>query len=47
MQQLVLAIQPHDGKVIWKSEVGALRQTQSEQVVGLQSRAAGPAAVGL
>ena len=26
MQQLVLAIQPHDGKVIWKSEVGALRQ---------------------
>jgi outer membrane protein assembly factor BamB len=25
MQQLVLAIQPHDGKVIWKSEVGAMR----------------------
>jgi outer membrane protein assembly factor BamB len=26
MQQLVLAIQPHDGKVIWKSAVGAVRQ---------------------
>jgi len=26
MQQLVLAVQPHDGKVIWKSEVGTLRQ---------------------
>jgi outer membrane protein assembly factor BamB len=26
MQQLVLAIQPHDGKVIWKSQVGSLRQ---------------------
>ncbi len=26
MQQLVLALQPHDGKVIWKSEVGLLRQ---------------------
>jgi outer membrane protein assembly factor BamB/tetratricopeptide (TPR) repeat protein len=26
MQQLVLSIQPHDGKVIWKSEVGVLRQ---------------------
>jgi outer membrane protein assembly factor BamB len=26
MQQLVLALQPHDGKVIWKSAVGALRQ---------------------
>jgi outer membrane protein assembly factor BamB/tetratricopeptide (TPR) repeat protein len=26
MQQLVLALQPHDGKVIWKSAIGALRQ---------------------
>jgi outer membrane protein assembly factor BamB len=26
MDQLVLAIQPHDGKVIWKAEVGTLRQ---------------------
>ena len=26
MQQQVLAIQPHDGKVIWKAEVGTLRQ---------------------
>ncbi len=26
MVQLALAIQPHDGKVIWKAEVGALRQ---------------------
>ena len=26
LQQLVLALQPHDGKVIWKSAVGALRQ---------------------
>jgi outer membrane protein assembly factor BamB len=26
MQQLVVALQPHDGKVIWKAEVGALRQ---------------------
>jgi hypothetical protein len=26
MQQQVLAIQPHDGKVLWKVEVGTLRQ---------------------
>jgi outer membrane protein assembly factor BamB len=25
-QQVVLAIQPHDGKVLWKSEVGLIRQ---------------------
>jgi outer membrane protein assembly factor BamB len=25
-QQLVLAIQPHDGKVIWKTEIGTFRQ---------------------
>ncbi|MFI5456571.1 MAG: PQQ-binding-like beta-propeller repeat protein [Isosphaerales bacterium] len=25
-QQLVLAIQPHDGKVLWKSEIGTFRQ---------------------
>jgi outer membrane protein assembly factor BamB len=31
MQQLVLAIQPHDGKVIWKSEVGALRQNNQNR----------------
>lgn len=28
LQQVVLAIQPHDGKMIWKSEVGAFRQGQ-------------------
>jgi outer membrane protein assembly factor BamB len=27
-QQLVLAIQPHDGKVLWKTEVGTFRQGQ-------------------
>ncbi len=27
-QQFVLAIQPHDGKVLWKSEVGTFRQGQ-------------------
>jgi outer membrane protein assembly factor BamB len=27
-QQLVLAIQPHDGKVLWKSEIGSFRQNQ-------------------
>ena len=26
MQQFVLAIQPHDGKVLWKTEVGTFRQ---------------------
>jgi outer membrane protein assembly factor BamB len=31
MQQLVLAVQPHDGKVIWKSEIGALRQDNRYQ----------------
>ena len=25
-QQLVLAIQPHDGKILWKSEIGSFRQ---------------------
>ncbi len=25
-QQLVLAIQPHDGKVLWKTEIGSFRQ---------------------
>jgi outer membrane protein assembly factor BamB len=28
LQQLVLAIQPHDGKVIWKAEIGAFREGQ-------------------
>lgn len=28
LQQVVLAIQPHDGKLIWKSEIGAFRQGQ-------------------
>jgi outer membrane protein assembly factor BamB len=27
-QQFVLAIQPHDGKVLWKTEVGAFREGQ-------------------
>ena len=27
-QQFVLAIQPHDGKVLWKTEVGTFRQGQ-------------------
>ncbi len=27
-QQVVLAIQPHDGKVLWKTEVASLRQGQ-------------------
>jgi outer membrane protein assembly factor BamB len=27
-QQLVLAIQPHDGKILWKTEVGTFRQGQ-------------------
>jgi outer membrane protein assembly factor BamB len=27
-QQFVLAIQPHDGKVIWKTEIGTFRQGQ-------------------
>jgi outer membrane protein assembly factor BamB len=27
-QQVVLAIQPHDGKLLWKSEVGVFRQAQ-------------------
>ena len=27
-QQLVLAIQPHDGKLIWKTEIGMFRQGQ-------------------
>ena len=27
-QQLVLAIQPHDGKVLWKTEIGSFRQNQ-------------------
>jgi outer membrane protein assembly factor BamB len=27
-QQFVLAIQPHDGKVLWKTEVGTFRQAQ-------------------
>jgi outer membrane protein assembly factor BamB len=27
-QQLVLAIQPHDGKLIWKTEIGTFRQGQ-------------------
>ncbi len=27
-QQVVLAIQPHDGKVLWKTEVGTFRQQQ-------------------
>jgi outer membrane protein assembly factor BamB len=27
-QQLVLAIQPHDGKVVWKAEVGTYREGQ-------------------
>ncbi len=27
-QQLVLAIQPHDGRLLWKSEVGVFRQGQ-------------------
>jgi outer membrane protein assembly factor BamB len=31
MQQLVLAMQPHDGKVIWKSEVGSLRQNNQNR----------------
>ena len=35
MQQLVLAIQPHDGKVIWKSEVGALRQDNRNRWWGM------------
>jgi outer membrane protein assembly factor BamB len=28
-QQFVLAIQPHDGKLLWKTEVGTFRQGQS------------------
>ena len=28
-QQLVLAIQPHDGKILWKTEVGTFRQGSS------------------
>src|SRR5262249_45608340 len=28
MQQVVLAIQPHDGKLLWKAEVGTFRQGQ-------------------
>jgi outer membrane protein assembly factor BamB len=27
-QQMVLAIQPHDGKLLWKSEIGVFRQAQ-------------------
>src|SRR5262249_55400989 len=27
-QQLVLAIQPHDGKILWKTEIGTFRQGQ-------------------
>ena len=48
MQQLVLAIQPHDGKVIWKSEVGRTAARQSLPVVGLRrQQSRGPAAAGL
>jgi outer membrane protein assembly factor BamB len=38
MQQLVLAIQPHDGKVIWKSEVGSLRQDNRNRWWGWGNR---------
>ncbi len=38
MQQLVLAIQPHDGKVIWKSEVGSLRADNNNRWWGWGNR---------
>ena len=33
-QQIVLAIQPHDGKVLWKTEVGTFRQGQQYYYYG-------------
>ena len=47
MQQLVLAIQPHDGKVIWKSEVGSLRQDNAIGGGARQPAGGRPAAAGL
>jgi outer membrane protein assembly factor BamB len=40
MQQLVLAIQPHDGKVIWKAEVGLLRQDNRNRWWGYNNQQA-------
>ena len=39
-QQFVLAIQPHDGKLLWKTEVGLFRQGQQRNVL-LPIRSAG------
>ena len=41
-QQTVLAIQPHDGKVIWKTEVGTFRQGQQYYYYGYREPSAQP-----
>ena len=45
-QQFVLAIRPHDGKMLWKTEVGTFRQGQQFFYYGM-TRHVAPAAAGL
>ena len=41
-QQLVLAIQPHDGKVLWKTDVGTFRQGQQFFYYGMSDSSPQP-----
>ena len=40
--QFVLAIQPHDGKVLWKTEIGTFRQGQQFFFYGMRDTSAQP-----
>jgi outer membrane protein assembly factor BamB len=41
-QQFILAIQPHDGKVLWKTEIGTFRQGQQFYYWGMRDTAPQP-----
>ena len=44
-RQLILAVRPHDGKLLWKAEIGAFREAQQYYYYGMPDNAAKPSLI--